>query len=483
MEKWTCELCDKFFKDKCKLVRHLHNIKICNQLKNDNDRKEYLEKIKNKRINAKMTMEQCEEEFKKLYNKNGEKIFTFTWLFDNGYRKLYDTYTHIKDCSLEKLVKKYEIYEEWKKNKKENHKKRPDLIIKNIKNKKWTDENIDQTMLFIIKKYGYLPPADHIDDEIGNLKKFHSALLRNGGIPFYKNKYCIIDRLRNYDILNRRWRSFPEAACSNFLISKDIIPSIGEKYNENYKKIYGKSAWYDLHFISPLTGKKINIEIWGGPGINNIGFDDYEKQKENKIKYHNNDDTFLHFNYRKAYKLENLEKIFFPYIGNRITLNLNNDIIDPTKWTLFNEILEKTKNICTHFDNGIFPPVNWFLKKCNFKNRKIDDWEDKSWCGFIDDIYKIGGVKVILKALKQDIYKSHSHRLTKEETIQGIKEVYDEYKKTIKAISHNKNIEEDLKLKLKKLIAGIKIHFNNDVREAYKNINVQIPIRQRRINQ
>lgn len=471
---WVCERCGYSTRQKSHLSRHLNYVKKCEPNIRDIDRTIILEKIKGKRINAVISQSECESKLKELYQEFGATALICSWLCDHGHRKLYDIYSHSDGCSLQKLTKKWGIYDEWKVAKQIYRKQRPPDVV-NKEKPIWTSQKIDETMKFIIKKYGFLPPSGFIDDELGNLRKFHAALYNNGGLEYYKEKYAIIDRLRNYDVLKRRFRSFPEAALSNWLISKQIIPDMGEKYPQSYKEFSGKSAWYDMHFWSPILRIKVNIEIWGGPGKNSPGSEIYIKQKEDKISFHGNDITFMHLNYEKCFDLAYLELLFMPYIGMRPIYNdVNKHVFDPTKWSLSEELLVKGKDICSHFSNGLLPTTTWFSRKDNHLGRVIEPWEPNTWGGFMDDVNKIGGIGKLLMLLGQKEYTKYTNRITKSETLIGIQDIYEKYGKTIKALSQRNDNTDELRNRIKSLISGVKLHFNDNMNDVYKELGIHI---------
>ncbi len=231
----------------------------------------------------KYSIDECYKKFLSLHEIHGIKALNREWLYKNGYNLLYRTYECHHRMNTNDLCRKLlKLYN--------------NSFYKKIK--------------FLIGKYGFIPPHLYLKDNYPEMKGLHSDITRLNGINNINVIYNIDDIYqRKIDVYNNKWRSFPEALLSNYLISNSITPIMGEKYPDSFHSIYGKNGYYDMHFVDPKSNIKYFIEVWGGGG-NRDGKAEYEKQKKSKQNFNENNSCFIELSYIDCYNKDKLHNIF-----------------------------------------------------------------------------------------------------------------------------------------------------------------------------
>jgi len=312
---------------------------------------------------------------KDLHKKEGICALSCKWLFNNGYKKLYNNivigkgYHKIK---LECLAKEWGVYDEWEK---QRHK----LMVRNDQ-QQWTLEIFYQKTKELIEEHGFVPAAEY--------------LRKNGYGTYitymYSQKITMVDLQKKYNFKKTKWiskndmywLSHAECCLANFLYSRGIEIKNGEKYPDEYSKTTGrKYGIYDMHFkaiSNDFENKWVNVEIWGDRpnGHSEIEYAIKRKQKES---YHENDNLFLGISYKSCYTEDSLKNILNKYIGviePYIFKDERDKLFQTTQWTIKDIVIKECKYIMKQ-NNNILPSEGWFrLRKGGiYENRKIEDWE------------------------------------------------------------------------------------------------------------
>lgn len=292
----------------------------------------------------------------------------------------------------------------------------------------WTDEKIDETAKEIISKYNGLPVREYLISHgyahfVAAAKRMHQSL------DILRKRYDVSIPARMKDIRGNIFKSYCETALSNFLIVRGLDTIPGKKYDITFKKFTNNKrgkAYYDLHFVSPISGKTINVEIFGG-GRNGNANDTrkqfYAETKQLKLDFHKDNRCFLAINWQDCYHDDKLEEILMPLIGRRDVIIQNKLYVNiaATKWSLLDEVLEVARQVYDEMDN-VLPPVSWFLKNRNYSDREILPFEKDNWQGFVDNIFTVGGFRLVRKLLGQ--IQSEKIKWDSNYIIQEFKEVH-----------------------------------------------------------
>ena len=291
-------------------------------------------------------------ECRELYNKKGIATFLYKNIDKKLYFRLYQNGLALSD-----VVKRLNLESEFEDYKRSIAKWSWTKLIKEIKP--------------IVKKQNFLPPAawfqknnkSHLIQALYKLGKNWDDLLKE--FNSYENSSFVISRN------GIRWRSHPEASLSNFLFSRGIKHSKGEKYPPEYsresKRNYG---YYDLHFVA-RNGDKINVEIWGDKPYGHAE-EEYEERKQLKLKFNAKDKNFLGIHFSDCYNEKILEEKLEKYIGAIQPYNFEKSydkIIPTTHWSNADELILYCKYFAQKMPDGVFPTEEWLRKRGKWKNR------------------------------------------------------------------------------------------------------------------
>ncbi len=294
----------------------------------------------------------------------------------------------------------------------------------------WTWERIIRTARAIVKKEGYLPPAEHVrkmgkemmvwgvyengktwDDLRGQLGAFHSS-------SFVQSRCGL------------RWRSHPEASLSNFLFARGISHGKGRKYPKGYSKSSGKRyGYFDLYFVGE-DGKTYDVEIWGDKphGHNEKNYAEVRRAKE---EFNRNNSGFLGINFRDCYSDVSLGGILFEYIGNPAIVRKTqpyDELIETTHWSNAEELIESCRKLAERQASGKFPTEEWLRKRGKWANRKGPAYNTmaiyiKNW---------IGGVRKLRLILGQE--ENSTVQWSRERSLVELKQWYNRYGRSPGAI-------------------------------------------------
>ena len=414
-----------------------------------------------------MSEETCENFLSSLYQEFGIKSLFRKWLRKNGHGELYNRYISFPEASLATFAEKHNYSIE--RNQHEKTLKREKYALVSESKTKWTEEVLRLEIVKVVKEFGFLPPSPFLQTQNG-FQGLAGAIQKFGGIKKIKETYNITDRLRLFDKQGSIWNSFPEAALSNYLLSKGIKAKKGERYpvgySESSEKAYGI---YDMHFIASagfLSGRKLNIEIWGGnPG--GRGEEDYAKVRAAKEAFSRNDSCFIGVEHRDCYSIIKLERIFNIHIAPMNSLiEGSSSFFDAPLMSLADEVLVRLKKVCERMSDGLLPSRGWFLREEKFKDREIGDWEASTWAGLVDNISDCGGIMKFRAALGQTDEHLRKHQISKDDTISGLTKFFNEYKQTPQAFRCHKKRglsadEEQTWDRSLELSSGISRHFSS----------------------
>lgn len=417
--------------------------------------------------------------FRKLYNETGIQVFNVEWLEQND-PYLYKTFRFCR-IRFEDLSKEFECHNEYTIY-------RQTKVTESSSRTVRTKENFYKEANEIYEKYKCFPAM--------------SILRQNGYESFVSDLYT-----KNYttiEELNKKFNISPDALVTarngfimdsqyevslvNFLYTRGIVITKGKCYTNSYYENTGHNAKYDLHFISPLIGEEISVEVWGGSHSRNRQ-EAYNNKRKNKEESHIGDNTFLGIEGEDCHSETKLISILEPYIGviePYIFEDEKDKTISCTKWNLTDGIQKGATYIMEHNNN--IPPVLWMRCKGSYKNRTRETWEITNHFNirnFSDAIDRFGGI------VKVRQFMNVKHVRRKYDDFQDIKkitsfitEIYDKYtkfpndifnevKKEKRAIKSGKIInarsEED-ELLYKKCVCLM--HLITDNRQTTMNTNI-----------
>lgn len=369
-----------------------------------------------------MNAADCETHLTNLLNEFGIQSLTHKWLIDNGYKRLYARYNTAMQSSLRSFAEKKGVAAELKQ-----------YIDRHSK---WTPELLKSEIARAVREYGFLPPTPFLNGENG-YQGLGSAITSYGGMKTIKELYQIPDRLRLFDKQGSIWASFPESALSNYLLSKGVKAKKGERYPAAYAEMSGMAyGVYDMHFVAtagPLTGRQLNIEIFGdNPGGRSA--EEYAKVRMYKEAFNKDDECFVVIEHRDCYKQTKLDAILSQHIAPVQSLIDDNTCVsalfDAPLLSLADEVLARLKKVCEYTPGGLLPSTGWFRRTDCHSDRTIEEWEPATWLGLIDNVNDCGGITKFRKALGQDDSHLRLYQLNKADTIQGLKEFYNKHNKT-----------------------------------------------------
>ena len=257
----------------------------------------------------------------------------------------------------------------------------------------WTNAKFDEIAKQIIEEFGCIPPSEF--------------LAKNGFAGFTANisKYgpSIADIRKRYHVQNvilesldgTLWDSLPETSCANYLIARGFQVSKGEPYPAKYSETYDrKRGFYDMHFngtMKPYENTKLSVEIFGSGnyGGDNVRKRHYAETRKFKEDFHKVDDTFIILEYRDCYSDERLAKLLRPYIGLPPVVLERSAKLATTMASVQDQVLQQCRDIKSKLQTDKLPSSAWFDRTGPYIDRKIEEWEPRSFAKLVRDIERI----------------------------------------------------------------------------------------------
>lgn len=272
----------------------------------------------------------------------------------------------------------------------------------------WTDQKIDEVASELIGTHGCIPIQPWLQQN-GYGGFCHAAQYYKGGLDKLRENYYSTTFTKPMSRDGQRWDSWSESNVANFFWARGIQIFQGSYYPDSYSlesgRKYGK---YDLEFdglLGDFSGKRIFLEVWGDL-FGQKASARYAETREHKEKFHANNNCFVGLHYEDTYKDGKLAEIFEPFIGQKpvIKYKLEHDrIFAPAQWSLSDEVLKISKKVCENMPDKQLPSSSWFNRDGEHNTRPVNDWELKSWRGFIRNVQIVGGFNKIRLVLDQKV--------------------------------------------------------------------------------
>lgn len=303
--------------------------------------------------------------------------------YPNFPRKLYFV-LYRRGISLKKLINLLELEQEY--------------LEFRIAQKLWSWKKIVSEANKIVKKEGFLPPAEWFrENSLSGLVFAVYGLGKTWGDlrnEFHSFEHSTFVMSRN----GLRWLSHAEASLSNFLFARGIIHRKGRKYPDDYSTKTGlKYGMYDLEF-QDLKNKWIFVEVWGEKPLGHQE-KKYAYKKHLKEEYNKNNVNFLGINFRDCYNEPRLESILKPFIGKIKPFVFKKQFdseIPSTHWSNVDEMLTFCIDLAKKQPKNIFPTEEWLRKRGKWKNRPGESYNTlavyiKTWVGGIRKLRSLLG--------------------------------------------------------------------------------------------
>lgn len=334
---------------------------------------------------------------KELIEIHGAIVITRQWLNANKKTSLN---IHIERCwtNREEVAKELDVLDEFNQCVTEQRK----ACANKNHYVKWTDETFDVAIKDIIKQYECIPIAQFL------IKNNHYDILQQinnktwcRSIHELRKQYKVNDG----NLIARngiKYLSHSEVNVANFLIARDIKFENGYAYPQEYKDDTGKRGVYDFHII--MNDKTYNVEIWGGcfrAGEERQA--DYAATRKMKETFNEKIGNFIGIEYLDCHHDDTLTKVFQQYIGVIHPFVFTKSVdkqIPSTAWARIDKVIETAKFAMEKLNVRKVPQQKWFGRSGKYKNRKIEDWEPKSWSPFEWNVRCIGGYNKLREILK-----------------------------------------------------------------------------------
>lgn len=412
-----------------------------------------------------------------MYKEHGMNALSYKWLKSKGYLVLYNQLVGKHKIRLEDISIMLDIHIKWRE-------QRRILMSKSKGHKQWDIAEINKTLDDVISQYTYLPPAEFLrSNGYGNLV----TAIYNNDMTFEKIK---LDRgLTNQMFVSRNnmtWLSSPEVCLANFLLSRGITIQKGKKYPKEYSEMTGrKYGVYDLHFIATkdkFVGKTIDVEVWGDCP-NGHGTDIYESKRKVKEEFNRDNTHFIGIQYSVCYKTDKLIEILSSYIENidiqSVSFKPMDKKVEPTRWNLFDSVIEQCKQVIKFIPNGKLPTEEWMRRRGKFKDREVYEWEtDINLNSLSKYIQEVGGIRLIRESIGDE---SSTIKWNRDVVLNVALEIYSIYKKSPQSVlgefQKRKNLSRDeiqMKNKISGLLNACSIHFIGGYREVCETVNIPI---------
>lgn len=338
--------------------------------------------------------ENIEKECRKLISEHGE-IPAAGWLTQNGFCGMMEA---IRSNHNGLLAYKSKLY---------------GLAVKRKSSpRKWTRDNIKVECEKLIAKHGQLPVAGWLAKN-GYSGMLHTLEKDYGGLHSFRRTLHTSEVSRMICRGGLRHDSFAEVCIANFVWSRGIEYNRGRRYPYEYEEMSGKaSGHFDLEFVAinePFDGQLILVEVWGAKRekleakTRGIRDEEYLRTRILKEKFNKNNENFIGIEYDDCYKEEKLRDILRPYIGDPPVIEFRHEhdkFFTPATWTVADDVLHRCQVVIDNIENGVLPPIDWFLKQRNFANRETFDWE-LYWTDLPDKFTRLGGIVKVREYLGQ----------------------------------------------------------------------------------
>lgn len=311
---------------------------------------------------------------------------------------------------------------------------------------KWNAEKFDQIAAEVLAKFGCIPPTEYL--KANGYGGFAWQFRTFGPIEAIRTKFKVNNVILT-SLNHLKWLSMPEVAFCNYLVARGINVANGKKYPDDFsEKFNRKFAIYDAHFVAsigPLKDKEIKVEIFGGGGSSDAdGRLKYEETKKFKLEYHIDDPSFIGIDYKECYDEKKLCVALNSFIGDPPILEqYSSPKIPTTMLSVIDQVVEECRIVCQNLCVDKLPSATWFARSENFKNRRIHDWEPKSYGRLLGQLGKIG-YTTIQEQLGQ-IQRKHDH-WDDQRCLEEFKILTDKHSKTASTIARHlgKRLEESL---------------------------------------
>lgn len=349
-----------------------------------------------KEKNNKIKLDDAKDELTKLYKNKGLSVLNTDWLckYSPDIYKIFRKNRY----SIQNFADECGCGEKYKGMK-------ADTVTKKANKSVRTEENFWKEAEEVHAEWGHFPSAEILRKN--GYSKFCSDL--------YTKQFTTLQKLNDkfdvpghYKRLSRNglyMDSEAEVCVVNFLLARESNFIKGEKYPEEFRLKYGRGGIYDGHFTATtgeFKGKRINIEIWGGPRLRKKQ-EQYNEKRKHKEEFHKNDKQFLGIEYEDCYSEDKLTERFKPYIGiiePHVFVDERDKTISCCKWNLTNDIEKGCKYIMENHPNHTIPSVCWMRREVGWKDREREEWEMtdsfniKTFSYLID---RFGGIKQVRK--------------------------------------------------------------------------------------
>lgn len=306
-------------------------------------------------------LSRCKSDLTAILEEHGASALRCTWLLENGHGGLYArmlraSYT-LKDFGEEMQI--------------------------SLEYEPLTKQDIRQGFDEVFDKWGHIPPAPFL------IQNGYATLAGN-----YNRLGFTIDEIRLwYGITNERrchvgicWDSYAERALADFLTSCGVSIEKGRWYPSSFEAENGHKAKYDMHFVAnqgDLCGRRIDVEVWGGPrhGGDMLVYNQKRKRKED---FHATSPCFVGIEYDHVFDLSRLAPLMATYIDTdaREPQQFEVQSYAGRTWSVLDGVLPTAVTVYKHL--GLIPSQSWFQKKHKkYQGRKVEDWEPKGWDNFL----------------------------------------------------------------------------------------------------
>lgn len=294
----------------------------------------------------------------------------------------------------------------------------------------WTWDRVVATARDVVTKEGHLPPASYFQtNDLAGLISFVYASGRT-----WEELRDVVDSFQGSSFVPSRsrirWRSFPEAAVSNFLYARGVRHEKGRKYPPSYSEFSGKAyGYYDVLFTD-RRGRVIDVEIWGDKpkGADPINYMRVRRLKERFVAGR---DDFLGIHRAECSDERRLTEIFEPFVGviePYIFVEPHDPHLETSHWANADEVLATCRQIAATQPDGLFPGDQWLRKRHPWTNRDGPPYHTLS-----DSIRKwIGGLRKLRDLLGQS--EQSTTKWDRESALAALKDWYDRHGKSPSAI-------------------------------------------------
>lgn len=257
----------------------------------------------------------------------------------------------------------------------------------------WTAEKFEEITRQVIKEFGCFPPGEFLDKNgYGGLR---SNIGRFGPTSSDIRKRYNVQNVVLQSLDQQIWLSLPEVNFANYLLARGIKVMKGRSYPVLYSETYNrKRGFYDMHFVGtvePFENKELSVEIFGtgNYGGVNIRKKHYAETRRFKEDFHKNDETFIAIEYKDCYSDVKLGSILGPYIGYPDVNICGRGKFNTTMISIEESVLQQCRDIKDRLGTDKLPSSAWFDRTGPYKNRKVEEWEPKSFAKLVQNIERL----------------------------------------------------------------------------------------------